>query len=231
MPPRPLRFIHITKTAGTAIEHAGKELGMKWGAADKDLQKEIMQRTRKDPSFPFHHHPWGDLPEAIVSEWLREADWFAVVRDPVDRVRSECFCRFGNHTANRKPENMNRVIRRFLILLIRGKAEQLPAGPGHWLPQSLFTHRGGRRVVRHILSFRQLEAEWWLLLKAHGLPEISLPHKRPGNVERPEVLPKVDLLNRLLIRWVYRDDYRLLKRHWSRRQPALDDFPIPTDSA
>lgn len=231
MPPRPLRFIHITKTAGTAIELAGKELGMQWGALDHSLRKDIFQATGKGGPFPFHHYPWDNLSEEIVSEWVRNADWFAVVRDPVDRVRSEYFCRFGNHLGDRKPEHMNRIVRRFLIQIILGKAEQLPAGPGHWLPMTRFTHPSGRRVVRHILSFRHLEAEWRLLIESRGLPATPLLHKLPSDVERPEVLPEVDLLNRLLIRWVYRDDYRLLKRHWSRQNPALDDFPIPTDSA
>lgn len=121
---------------------------------------------------------------------------------------------------------MNRMVRQFLIQLIRGKANKLPAGPGHWLPQTHFTHPRGQRVVRHILCFHHLEAEWRFLLEAHGLPVISLPHKLPSDIAPPEVLPEVDLFNRLLIRWVYRRDYRLLKRHWFRRKPILDDFSI-----
>lgn len=228
---RPLRFIHITKTAGTAIESAGREMGMPWGVHDKSLKQIILAQIGKMRSYPFHHHPWSNLSHHQIQELTREADWFAVVRNPVDRVRSEYFCRFGNHLESRNPEDMNRIVRRFLMKIIRGKVAELPVGPGHWLPQSLFTHPRGKRVVRHILSFQQLEGEWPLLLSAHGLSVVPLPRKLPSDIERPEVLPEVDLLNRLLIRWVYRDDYRLLKRHWSRRNPSLDDFSISNDPA
>lgn len=31
------------------------------------------------------------------------------------------------------------------------------------------------------------------------------------------------MINRLLVRLVYREDYRLLREHWQRNLPRLDD--------
>lgn len=226
---KPLRFIHIPKNAGTAIEAAGEALHCRWGVKDKALFASIRQHTKGFEAFPaLHHLPWGKIPERLCEQFVAEADWFAVVRDPQERVVSEYFCRFGNW-GNRRPERMNAVIRKNLVLMLRGQAKDINGGPGHWLPQADFTHPGGRRVARYVLAYRHLQEEWQLMMQSRGHNPPPIPRVQPApDAGTPAQRPQLDPLNRLLVRLAYRRDYRLLREHWERNIPRLDDVPQGT---
>lgn len=133
---RRLEFVHITKTGGSAIESLGFEHGIRWGACHyvsvpavgcdgpdmnytaPDFQSyqltspwhappQMLQQLVNDAAAPFKQHPYLD------------ADLFAVVRNPYDRVVSEYYCpwrgfhrKYGKqHFNNRKdigdPANLN----------------------------------------------------------------------------------------------------------------------------
>ena len=71
---KPLKFMHITKTAGTAIEKLGFDQQLFWGR----------HHTNADARYGF----WHELPQRKNQTYLALFDWFTVVRNPYDRLYS-----------------------------------------------------------------------------------------------------------------------------------------------
>lgn len=72
-----LKFIHITKCAGTYIEEAGKKNNIAWGKYHKE--------------YGWHHNYLITRSEELKNKY----DWFMIVRNPYDRILSEYYCRWG----------------------------------------------------------------------------------------------------------------------------------------
>ena len=77
MEKKELKFIHITKCAGTFIEKIGFKNGYKWGYYHKE--------------YGWWHEIFTNKSESLKSKY----DWFVVVRNPYDRILSEYYCKWG----------------------------------------------------------------------------------------------------------------------------------------
>jgi len=105
---RRLEFVHIPKTAGTAIEQAALAQGVEWGylhfsfdngKGTRQNSNETVSFRKRYGGFPWHIPPCllGHQNQKIVSENPYQAknasneqvDLFAVVRNPYDRLISE----------------------------------------------------------------------------------------------------------------------------------------------
>jgi len=71
IPTKELKFIHITKTAGSSIETVGLEKNKRWGINHKE--------------YGFWHSIFPDKPTELKEKY----DWFMVVRNPYNRILSE----------------------------------------------------------------------------------------------------------------------------------------------
>ena len=76
-----LKFIHISKCAGTFIEEMGKLNNIKWGK---------------------YHTEYGWWHEIFINKSYRlkrKYHWFTIVRNPYTRILSEYYCEWGgiNH--------------------------------------------------------------------------------------------------------------------------------------
>jgi Sulfotransferase family. len=101
---RRLEFVHITKTGGSAIEKAGAKAGIIWGACH---YMNITEVGCERPDIPYIApdyqsyaltSPWHTPPK-LLRIYVNEsqypydnADLFAVIRNPYDRVLSEYYC-------------------------------------------------------------------------------------------------------------------------------------------
>ena len=98
MEKKELKFIHITKCAGTFIEKIGFKNGYKWGCYDKE--------------YGWWHEIFTNKSESLKSKY----DWFVVVRNPYDRILSEYYCKWGgigkNNTVHTKEEFNNYLIKK-----------------------------------------------------------------------------------------------------------------------
>lgn len=149
-----LKFIHITKTAGTSIVEAGFRCGLLWGWRHSE--------------YGWWH---GCFPLKPLS--FREMhDWFSVVRNPYDRLLSEFHCDFAiNEEPDRSMRRRNRdAIERgdakMFNEVIRHRIRSRNSKGSHYTEQ--FRYFEGLTSVR-ILRFESLFEDFRLLMDEYSL--------------------------------------------------------------
>ena len=147
-----LKFIHITKTGGTAIEQWGKEHGHRWGMYHKEYKV-----PGRYPPAPWHHF----FPE-LDAELRHRYDWFMVVRDPVDRVISEYYCPWAG-----SPSVKTDTVQDFNRFILRGLRDKQMWATYHWALMSSYLDSTS---VQHVLKNENLESDFGKLLRIYGIP-------------------------------------------------------------
>ena len=79
-----LKFIHITKCAGTTIENMGKKNNILWGRFHKEYGCNYILGP-----------PWHEIFKNQNTNLKLKYDWFVVVRNPYERLISEFYCKWG----------------------------------------------------------------------------------------------------------------------------------------
>jgi hypothetical protein len=74
-----LKFIHIPKTGGSAIEKMGKAKGFAWGQFHKEYNKVVK---------PHLFHPCHRFISIYDDSFIQKYDWFVVMRNPIDIIVS-----------------------------------------------------------------------------------------------------------------------------------------------
>lgn len=162
-----LKFLHIPKTAGTSIEETAHAHGINWGMFDDTFKK----NHRESLGDPWH------LPLHFLSnyeELLATYDFFTVVRNPWDLVRSEVgwYWRCENKTPN--AADLNDVIHRFLSMEHRH---------GHWCPQTNYVYHNDKPLIKHVLRYEDLPHAFDKLMSEYGLPLKLEQHLAKGSRE------------------------------------------------
>ena len=140
-----LKFIHITKTAGTSIENLAQENNINWGRFDLEYKN-----CSKMVNSWWHH----------VIPLKNKYDWFMVVRNPYDRIVSEFYCPYDTiDKTNYSKEQFNSYIQE--------KLKQIKIKDyDHYRPQYLYLNNN---VKIHILKFENLTEEFNNLMKEYNL--------------------------------------------------------------
>src|SRR4051812_42436098 len=102
-----IKFVHITKTGGTSIEEVGKSNGMLWGRYDDNI-KDCKTLFEVNPAY--WHTPIRFFEK---NPYTKNNILFTVVRNPYERIVSECFCKWGGKYKNEEfssAEEFNRYI-------------------------------------------------------------------------------------------------------------------------
>lgn len=186
---KPLKFSHITKTAGTSIEDEGKKRGVLWG--------------RWHGEYGWHHGTLKSKTDTLVQRY----DWFMVVRNPYTRIISEFHCRYGG--MGNQPKKMlgfskgdfnNYLIKKIKEVQPPNKYH-LPAGH-HYTPQHYYTHD---TATLSVLKFENLKSEFNSLMKKYKLL-VSLNKHENSN---PKIFFVSDINQKLrdLINKVYEKDF------------------------
>lgn len=156
---RSLKFIHITKTAGSSIEEAGHRAGLQWGKFHSS-------------EYGWYHRIFSQIPQAVVQKY----DWFLVVRNPYNRILSEYYCNnVGVHpNVQHTVKQMNeKIIDQILNRSQTGNhyTEQYKYLPPPKAPPPTTTTTAPKI---HVLKFENLATEFRALMELYDLPHVTL---------------------------------------------------------
>ncbi len=201
-----LRFVHITKSAGTSIEEVSNN---QWGRFDIEFRDAVSDIFCPDASF-WHIPLMFVKPEYVLKDLLKKYDYFCVVRNPFDRVISEYFCKWGgpkikaknkndfNKWINNKLRTLQKEVNELEIALRTGSGDSSGVVlQGHWIPQYLHVidmkdspndtgtgTESSNRICRkeNILRFENnLAEDFDKLVKKYRLPStITLKKESPS---------------------------------------------------
>ena len=137
---RPLKFIHITKCGGTSIEDLGQKYNLNWGIYDMEIKEACSQIC--DLRCSYWHVPPRYYNKAAYMRMKEKYDFFALVRNPYDRVVSEYYYRVsGPKIKATTAEEFNKWITTKLLCVEKDVNEKLKTGKvleGHWIPAYLY---------------------------------------------------------------------------------------------
>ena len=152
-----LKFIHITKTAGTSIEDAGNKVNILWGRFHTEYKISDPTETRA---------PWHKCFSLLDPSIINKYDWFTVVRNPYDRILSEYYC---NHTGvtKYKIKHTKEQMNSYLIEKIVNRSNK----GGHFVEQYKYLHPN-KKI--HILKFENLNEEFMKLMNTYNISGIEL---------------------------------------------------------
>lgn len=143
---KPLKFIHITKTAGTSIENIGLSNNIRWGRCHKE-------------------YGWWHEFFPKKAQWLKDKyDWFMVVRNPYDRILSEFYCKWTK-ISNKQTTDVQEF-----NYIIQFKISRRSTTGDHWSEQYKYLDPN---YSIQILKFENLENEFTQLMNKYNL-NISL---------------------------------------------------------
>ena len=161
-----LQFVHIPKTAGSAISFAGKELG--WGENFPILENMEIPNIGSYWHIPIRY--WTKNPYS-------KFELFAIVRNPYGRILSEFKFQLNITDITERYQITSTFFNEWLV----DKFDMLNTYPhldnNHFLPQSEYIfNKSGNQIVRHILRFENLEDDFSKLMKQYNL-DITLDHR------------------------------------------------------
>lgn len=200
-----LKFVHITKTAGTSIELAGLASGIAWGMNHKE------------------YGWWHEIPTRKSKELIDQHEWFAVVRNPYERIVSEFHCVWGR--ARREEETRTAIEtgdKELFNRVVREKIRARSIRGDHYTEQHKYLVEGIK-----ILRFENLQEEFSKLMSEKGL-EVSLGKSNVS--EKKFSYQDFDKNTISVINEVYKEDFLLFgySRLWrllSRRSDAPPTSP------
>lgn len=189
MSSKELKFIHITKCAGTYIEDIGKSHNLEWGRFHKE--------------YGFWHRLFGNVPAPIRYKY----DWFMIVRNPYDRILSEYYCQWGGIGKT----NIKHTKLEFNSYLIH-KIQKRNLKGGHYTEQYKYLVPD---VSIHVVKLEDLKEQLSALFEKYAL-DIKLSETFANTKEsKNRVLPFTvsDFSPKLiqLINKVYQQDFKLFQ--------------------
>jgi len=175
-----LKFIHITKCAGTSIEDAGYKQGILWGRYHTD--------------YGWHHLVFPRINDIIIKKY----DWFMVVRNPYDRILSEYYCKWGGIGET----NIKHTVDEMNLFLIN-KIKKRDIYGHHYTEQYTYLHP---KKQIHIIKFENLHEEFNKLMDSYNIIGIELEKHNCSNKKKYQISDfSKELID--LINTVYHKDF------------------------
>jgi hypothetical protein len=193
-----LKFIHITKCAGSSIEACGKEQGILWGIYHTEY-------------YTNYKSNWHTIFSSINKNIKDKYDWFMVVRNPYSRILSEYYCKWGgigNYNCNCNSNCKYKNVREFNNYLINKINNRLSASNGnHYMEQYKYLDP---TVNIHIIKFENLNEEFTNLMNLYNIKNITLKKENSGENKQFTISDFSDeLIN--LINTVYDKDFEIFQ--------------------
>lgn len=218
-----LEFVHITKTGGSAIEKAGASAKepIVWGACHYMSIEEV---GCDSPDIPYVApnfqsyaltSPWHTPPKIlrkVVDDALypyADADLFAVIRNPYDRIISEYYCpwqgfqaKYKKHSRRDKdpndPINLNFWVKNTITHLeesfrefdvtkvhkIQKKGvneDPYNLSQKHYINQAEYVYDGNNVIIKNVIHYEHLLQEFDILMNKYNL-NVKLPSKEESGI-------------------------------------------------
>ena len=153
-----LKFIHITKTAGTTIEDIAYKHNILWGRHDKDYG--WWHRTNTLYSIFFYKK----------LEYMRSFDFFLICRNPYDRILSEFHCKWGG--VGKDINSYDRIkMNKFIQESINNRNNlKIYNKFNHYTEQYKYIPPKILKIKTHILYFENLTEDFNNLMNKYNLP-------------------------------------------------------------
>mmetsp|Transcript_35180 Transcript_35180/g.41976 ORF Transcript_35180/g.41976 Transcript_35180/m.41976 type:complete len:305 (-) Transcript_35180:287-1201(-) len=218
-----LEFVHITKNGGSAIEQIAASQGILWGACHYMNITEVgchgadIPYTAPDYQSFALTSPWHTPPKVLHARVkpehtpYKDADLFAVIRNPYSRIVSEYYCPWTGIQRQQKrigdkigdPDKMNEWIVRTVNVLDTAisKYNSLSSndrrpkeqGPGlnedphslaqkHFINQAEYVFDGENRVIDNIVYYESIQTDFNELMKKYDMGHLQLPDKESHGV-------------------------------------------------
>ncbi len=152
-----LKFIHITKCAGSFIEDVGKYNNINWG--------------RFDTEYGYWHDIFSLKPHSLKNKY----DWFMIIRNPYDRILSEYYCEWGG-IGKKNITHTKEQFNQFLIYQIKHRS----ISGEHYTEQYKYLDK---HVKINIIRFENLNAELDLLFNKYNIPINVFEYRKQNTKE------------------------------------------------
>ena len=209
-----LKFIHITKSAGTSMEEIAIKQKIKWG--------------RHHQEYGFWHDYFPDKPAKLKEAY----DWFMVVRNPYGRLISEYNWININEKRSIREKPKEEVVNDFnkflgdkVRIIADNKQLRDPLRKGHFNKQCCYLDNSTNITV---LKFENIDVEFNMLMKIYNLNLILDMHKNKTTSEL--TIKDINNSNLALINEVYKDDFATFgyKKIVSLEEYDVSEFsPLP----
>ena len=184
-----LKFIHITKNAGTSIENIAFEKNINWGRYDTEYKLKTNQRNS------WWHKVINKSPKY---------DWFLVVRNPYERLISEFYCKFNKiEKCIWSSIDKDKYTKEDFNNFIKNRIVNWKNFHGHYMPQSIHLQDD---VKIHVLKYEKLENDFNDLMKIYNLDLILNKHDNKADIKKFTV-NDFDTDTIKLINDIYYDDF------------------------
>jgi len=198
-----LKFIHVTKCAGTSIEDIGIKHNLLWGRFDKEYSNT--------------NGGWHNLFTTVDPAIIDKYDWFMVVRNPYTRIESE-------YNWQSHPVHTTSQMNQYIIEQINNRGK--PHTYNHYVEQHLYLHPS-RHI--HILKFENIDYEFNALMDRYNKSHIRLD--LVNNRSAFKTYTVKDFSRELidLINTVYHKDFELFhyNKIYNRPGPPPRSVPPP----
>ena len=150
-----LKFIHITKTAGTSIEDIGSTNNIKWGR--------FHTKYRSIYKKYINYEPWHCIFKYLPISLKYKYDWFMVVRNPYTRIISEF-----HYDLLRCINNLyiydKKMFNHFIQLKIISRLKE----GSHYTEQHLY-YDNDKNIKIHVLKFENIKEDFNQLMRQYNL--------------------------------------------------------------
>ena len=188
-----LKLVHITKTSGSYLEEIARQKNLNWGKYDKYLKKAKLP-NESNPSF------WH-LPLQFFDKYPYESNTklFTIVRNPYDRIISECLCRWGGKFA--KKMETKEDLNNYINIMVKNASN---LNFHHFMPQHLYTHnKNGVTVIDYIIKYEEMH-KFNELMKDYSI-DINYTENKKDN--KKFSVKDISIANIKLINEIYHLDF------------------------
>ena len=197
-----IEFIHIPKNAGTAIENAAKEQGVRWGRFKPEHREFV-----KDGICNYWHVPPKKFKD---NNYYQKDQTFCVIRNPFSRIVSEYAYRHARTPQKNNARDMNEWIEK---VLTKDNVANKGGKDCHLFPQHDYVYDDVNDVYtcQTMLRFEHLESDFNDLMKKERY-DIKLNKKDNRtnfDLTERDISPK----NRALIKTLYARDFELWEKN------------------